>query len=961
MSASDLQREIAKGPAVGTKTLRLRLLRSHLTATSLGMVILGTALATTLWLRHWMHEMSSVRVPLVEAAGEGQIGVRRSLAALQNWVALGDERFKVERRQAWEREVRPSMDALSRLAPHVSDADDLQRVNELRRLIDDLEDTQWWVEDVANTPGNEPARVVFLQRTAPTGEAMIRAVGSMVETERTRSAYDGQVSLLADIADLRGSLVQALYSLKLSLRNDTGDAERAFQKHRKTTGERLSSIDRRADLLTPEELASLRRLQRDLVAFDETTAEIAAIQESRLHNVASHLMERDLIPIGQRVTELLDELAGDQTRLLRADAERISRQATVEVIVLAILIAAKLAINWVISTRSAARISGPILQLAAATRDLSERRLKEDLPECEEAELAQLIRNFNGMRASLEEAERKREEHLREVEFGRTQLAEHAADLAQRTEQLAQAREEAVKASVAKSEFLANMSHELRTPMNSIIGFTRRLLKRLEGSLEDQHLDALQTVDRNARHLLGLINDVLDISKIEAGRMELSPTTFDAVSVVRQTAAQSRSLVDETAVRLVLDLPEETIPIVADRTRFTQIVTNLVSNGIKYTEAGLVTVSVRRVDDERIGCAVRLSVKDTGVGIKEEDRKRLFQKFERLQGSQRAGGTGLGLFITSRYVELHNGRIEVESEFGKGSEFIVLLPAAPQTEAILPRTQPATMRNGHPPALAAGGGITVLCVDDEPEVLQVLQETLTEAGYNVVVATGPEQALEQAMIHEPDIICVDVRMPVYDGYELMTALRATERFRSTPMITLSGIADASRAIRAGARRCLLKPVDQRELLSSIRTILADEVGEVLLVDDDPDTVKLIDEGLREQGIRTLLASDGEEALAHLERRDPAVIVLDLVMPGIDGFHLLERLRRKPKWRKIPVIVLTAKVLTPEEARTLNDFCDSVVIKGGDETITVVSSILKAAAGSRRRELSALQSTVAESC
>ncbi|MCG8407760.1 MAG: PAS domain S-box protein [Phycisphaerales bacterium] len=257
-------------------------------------------------------------------------------------------------------------------------------------------------------------------------------------------------------------------------------------------------------------------------------------------------------------------------------------------------------------------------------------------------------------------------------------------DVRERSVALKKAKREAEQASNVKSEFLANMSHELRTPMNSIIGFTNRLLKKLCESLSERDLDALQTVDRNAKHLLGLINDILDLSKIEAGKMDLEKSRFDLASCVREVVAQTESLLDVKPLEMKLTDVEEPFSIFADQTKVRQIITNLVSNAIKYTDEGIISVSVCTTSDEELGPVARLVVKDTGVGIKPEDQARLFQKFTQVDQSatRKIGGTGLGLVITAKYVMMHGGRIDVESEFGKGSEFIVLLPLVDTAELV---------------------------------------------------------------------------------------------------------------------------------------------------------------------------------------------------------------------------------------------------------------------------------------
>jgi len=290
------------------------------------------------------------------------------------------------------------------------------------------------------------------------------------------------------------------------------------------------------------------------------------------------------------------------------------------------------------------------------------------------------------------------------------QLVEYSDELKLQSEILKKAEEESTRANLAKSEFLANMSHELRTPMNSIIGFTKRLLTKLEGQLDERNLDALQTVDRNARHLLGLINDVLDISKIEAGRMELHRSQFDMVEAIREVVSRSDALIDDRPIELITELPDALIEVDADRIKIVQVITNLLSNGIKYTDEGTVTLKVATHQEARLGSVVKVSITDTGRGIKEEDLNRLFTKFTQLDGSlsRPVGGTGLGLYITSQFVEMHGGRIEVDSEFKIGSTFTVTLPVHAVTPIQPAKTTPKTV----PTDKLKLGGVRSYCDDD---------------------------------------------------------------------------------------------------------------------------------------------------------------------------------------------------------------------------------------------------------
>ncbi len=517
-------------------------------------------------------------------------------------------------------------------------------------------------------------------------------------------------------------------------------------------------------------------------------------------------------------------------------------------------------------------------------------------------------------------------------------------DLLEYSKALEEAKEEAERASKVKSEFLANMSHELRTPMNSIMGFTQRLLKKLGDSLSERDLDALKTVDRNAKHLLALINDILDLSKIEAGKMELRPAPFDLTTAVHEVGEQMAPLVDAKPIEFKLDLPNRPMTIDADYVKVKQIITNLVSNAIKYTERGTVTVSVSDTTDDRLGKVARIVVSDTGVGIKPESRKRLFKKFTQLDGSarRRFGGTGLGLVIAEEYVRLHGGRIDVTSEYGTGSEFTVLIPTQP-----LSAPPPAADTDLEPTAEESTNGIVILCVDDEPDVLKYLKLTFEDAGYNVLLAGDHDSAIAQAQRGRPDLICLDIRMPGKDGYEVLKSLRKEPDFATVPVIVVSALGDEAHSLQCGARCYLTKPVDSDHLIEQVQSVLANEIESVLIVEDDPDAAKLLAGSLTERGVEVHTAANGKEGLARLGESTPSVIVLDLMMPVMDGFEFLEHIQIDPMWSRIPVVILTAKTLGLIEIERLSKVSEAILTKGRDDTVQIIDTVLKSVLPKRR--------------
>lgn len=529
--------------------------------------------------------------------------------------------------------------------------------------------------------------------------------------------------------------------------------------------------------------------------------------------------------------------------------------------------------------------------------------------------------------------ERQRQELLREI--GRQNL------------RLERALDEARDASAAKSRFCANMSHELRTPMNSILGFTRRLLKRLPGTIPPRDLDALETVDRNARNLLGLINDVLDVSTIEAGRFELECAPFDLGALVREAVEDHRSLVTDSAHELVLELPAEPLEVTADPKRVRQVLVNLLSNAIKYSRGGAIEVGLSRRHDEALGPVVCLAVRDHGQGMRPEERALLFQRFKRLENdaTRQAEGTGLGLTICAEIAARHGGRIDLWSELDEGSRFTLVLPldvarAAVEAEATEDQA-----------CFATGRGPVILCVDDDEEILHLLEASLERAGLRVALATDFDAALALAVEHLPDLVCLDARMPGRDGFEVLEALRNDPLTREIPVLFVTGHAEERARAAALEVDYMSKPFDVSHLVERVQGVLSRSLGEVYVVDDDPDVRAMLEQLFEDRGLRHRSFASGEVALEAMASCPPGIVVLDLVMPGLDGFQVLERMASHPTLRRVPVVVHTAQDIDSEQLLRLREYGSILLRKGNPDEATTIGRLLEAAASMRREERS----------
>ena len=474
-----------------------------------------------------------------------------------------------------------------------------------------------------------------------------------------------------------------------------------------------------------------------------------------------------------------------------------------------------------------------------------------------------------------------------------------------------------------KTQFIANMSHELRTPLNSIIGFSRVILKGIDGPLTEAQRQDLTAIYNAGQHLLGLINDILDLSKIEAGRMELQFSEVDMREIIRGVMSTAVGLTRDKPIELRQEVPEDLPPVWADAQRARQVLLNLVSNAAKFTDQGF--IAVRAWADESF---VTIAVQDTGIGIPREKQEEIFQEFTQVESgtTRRYGGTGLGLAIARRLVELMGGRIWVESEVGKGSTFFFTLPRARPRLAGEPR-------RGRP---------VILCIDDDPGVITLYRRYLEKHGFEVVGLTDPREALETARRLRPDAITLDIMMPQKDGWTVLQELKADPQTRAIPVIICSILDERGQGFSLGAAEYLVKPFTEEELLEAIQRVDGrPRPLKVLVIDDSEGDRQLIRRVLENAGgYHVLEAANGPEGVALARRERPDLVILDLMMPEMDGFAVVEALREDPSTRSLPILVLTAKALTEEDRRRLNGRIERLLQKAGADPEALLAEILE---------------------
>ncbi|MGI3777254.1 MAG: response regulator [Janthinobacterium lividum] len=479
--------------------------------------------------------------------------------------------------------------------------------------------------------------------------------------------------------------------------------------------------------------------------------------------------------------------------------------------------------------------------------------------------------------------------------------------------------EEAEAANEAKSLFLANMSHELRTPLSAIIGYAEMLVEEVEdGAGPEEVVRDIRKVETNARHLLGLINDVLDLSKVESGKMETYAETFDVADMVAGIAATAEALVRTKENRLEVVLAPGLGSMHSDITRIRQVLLNLLSNAAKFTEKGLVTLSATRQRGTDGADWVTFSVADTGLGMSEEQVARLFQRFQQADASttRRFGGTGLGLSLTKAFGALLGGEVGVRSVPGEGSTFFMRVPAT------LPAAAPP---DDAAPAMEPDGRQVVLVIDDDATQRELTSRFLERTGYAARLAADGASGLALAREIHPHVILLDVTMPGMDGWSVLGALKADPALSDIPVVMVTFLEQRALASSLGAADYIMKPVDWNRL-SLVMDRFRSAEGDVLVVDDDADTRLRLRHVLERHGWSVAEAQDGRAALEHVALALPRVILLDLAMPVMDGFEFIERLRERPGCGTVPVVVLTSLSLTLEDRRRLRG-ANQVLNKG----------------------------------
>ncbi|MCI0488018.1 MAG: response regulator, partial [Blastocatellia bacterium] len=763
---------------------------------------------------------------------------------------------------------------------------------------------------------------------------------ALLETKRRKleeenSLLKGQLATLAqnvdDLSQMRGGAMSA------STERD-GEAE-------KLRGDLAAD---RADLASLRE--TLPKLERQIASLEKTNFELRehndAISETvsdlerslRIAEDARARLEQDRIALEQKVVEMSEELKNLHTETDQASGE--NEELTVETDRLRGE-NQKLFAETERLRKKAAEMQASPPHLAesddrfdALEKEFHEYRaqVQERIAELEEENSTLLETNlqleeaavqFESLTARLEESAIKLRDRARAGDVARAEVEHRKRLLEEENRRLGLENQ-------ARARFLADISHEFRTPMNAIIGFTSGLIEDRALKLSDRHRRNLERISYNARNLLELINNVLDLSKIEAGRMDVYSEPADARDLIERSLGVVEPLKDGRPIRLVMETADDLPPMHTDRMKVQQILINLLSNAIKFTPEGEVKVIA-----ERAGASgVRIAVSDTGIGIAESDIPKIFEEFHQA-GSFRRGeksGTGLGLAITRRLVELLGGEITVVSRPEKGSVFSVTLPL--EIEDQVTEIVDFDIRPADPDR-------TALVIDSDPASLYLTKKYLSEENYSVAVAEDAGHGIEIARLARPSVVTVDVDS-FEDGISIIRQISLGEK--ASKIIAISNDAETERrAMEAGADLFLRKPIKRVEMSETLRQMLPRARGTVLVVEDDPDALDVVVDMIEGSGYEAVKATNGREALDRVEEAQPDAIILDLMLPEMDGFEVQHRLSLNEDWSRIPVILLTARDLSREERRALDAGTARIIQKGNFSRDELLAEIRKAIA------------------
>jgi signal transduction histidine kinase/DNA-binding response OmpR family regulator len=827
---------------------------------------------------------------------------------------------RASRREHLDASMMQLRDGLGQLTPVIGEAATQQLyllVSALDVEIGELD--QAMQEKIARATSREAtvkavasATDALIQSLGPAGDKVIATFKQALEAagnddERLRIVVRQQLSTLQAIYDTRSDIIGVANVLNQAASAEAADQIPALNEQ---FGSLYRSILRNLDVVISDPGADqnsvdeLMKTVRRLLAvgtggnnlFDMRARELEMEFAARVRQASMQHISNDL---NGEVATLAAKAEGEATRTTALLESQISRSRWVLIFISVLSLLASGMIGWNFVRYIARRMGELAFSMLAVARG----NLSVPIPPAGPDELGDMSRALVVFR-----------DNAREIH--------EARDIAER------ARAEAEVASRTKSAFLANMSHELRTPLNAIIGYSEMMLEDATENEDETSASDLRKIQTAGKHLLRLINDILDLSKIEAGKMEVFIESASVPALIEEVRALATPLAANNANTLTAEIEPGIDLFRTDVTKLKQSLLNLVSNACKFTKEGNVSLSVTRRNAVH-GEEFVFAVKDSGIGMNEEQMARLFQPFAQADSSttRQFGGTGLGLAITKRFCRMLGGDVAVSSEPGQGSTFRIVLPTTPPESAAQPAGEDAFEAQK---AMGPIGATTVLIVDDDPQVIDLLRSMLLREGYRILQATSGPEAIARAREERPAAILLDIMMPQVDGWTVLSTLKEDPELASVPIIIVSMLDERPLGLSLGAAEFLTKPIERSKLIATLAQHVEPAKGVVLVVDDETADRETLIHALKPQGWSISEAANGREALNWLASHSPpAAMVLDLMMPELDGFAVLDTVRRDARLNKLPVVILTAMDLSAAELDYLRGRGALVIPKGPD--------------------------------
>jgi signal transduction histidine kinase/CheY-like chemotaxis protein len=774
--------------------------------------------------------------------------------------------------------------------------------------------------------------------------ALLRDALTRGSTEERLAAVDRLNSALRDLTPLEGIQQEAARSFEALLRATNAESPGSLEVMRGQVAQSVERIDNLVSGLAPDVSLTL--------SGPLTRLRSAAIGDAGI--IAARQVELETTEEGRRLTvqnsvfaarlsNVVESLVAESKRGIAAAADQAhSVQQFGSVMLLTVvalsLVTSFLIVWFYIGKNVVARLS----TLSAGMRAIVSGRRDITIPvqgHDEITEMARAVQVFRDNAVALDELLAEREQAAQKLE---KVVAERTAELSARTGELENKSLQLEIASQHKSQFLAKMSHELRTPLNAIIGLSDMLAKNATRFGTEKALEPLNRVNRAGTHLLELINQILDLSKIEAGKLELNLESVSIAPLVEEVIGTARSLAETNKNTLSVECPPDIPPIRADAMRVRQIILNLLSNACKFTQAGDITLRVRTASQGERQHLVEFAVVDTGIGMTDAQMSRLFEEFSQVDAStaRQYGGTGLGLAITRQLCRMMGGDVTVTSEIGRGSTFTVRLPLVAPSAGARQEAGETEMSSGE----------CVLVIDDDLTARDLIADHLRQAGFAVITAAGGGEGLRRAKERHPLAITLDILMPDIDGWTVLAALRGDPQLADIPVVIATIVEERRKGMALGAVGYLTKPINPGELIELVgRYRPPTGPSRVLVVEDDAAQRERVRTWVQPPQWQVSEAENGRVALERLKEAVPDIIILDLMMPEMDGFELVVALQEHPQWQHIPVVVVTALDLTAEDRARLNSGVETVLLKESFKPADLVDGLRRLVAGARKLE------------